>query len=225
MNRAIFAASIRSLLSATLGSTLLAIAGSASAATVSGTYSGFISEVDPALSSQFSKNDHFTFNFSYSGTGTDIDPYDPNIAIYLDLTQTVSVSVGTFAVSGNGGDLRVYNDDPFDLLFLNFTSPIAAPSVNGYTLDAMTFLGIGDPSLLPSEAPPDHYIPASAFYLNSFRLLFSKEVPSPWGGFYTLRASIGGGSGITPVPATLPLFLTALAGIGFAGWRRRGTGA
>ena len=220
MNRTIFAASIRSL----LGATLLAITGPAWAATVTGTYSGFVSEVDPVLSSQFSLYDPFSFNFSYSGTGTDIYP-DPGVAIYLDLTQTAFVTVGSFAASGDGGDLRVYNDGPYDLLFLNFTAPLAAPSVNGYTLVAMTYLGIGDPSLLPSEAPPDHYIPASAFYLNSFRLHFSKEVPSPDGGFITLRASIEGGTAITPIPATLPLLMTALAGLGFTGWRRRRTGA
>lgn len=220
MNRAVFAVSIGSLMSVVLLGAPLP----ASAATVSGSYSGFVSQVDPALSGQFSRNDPFVFSFSYGGTGTDIYP-DPGIAVYLDLTQTASVSVGTFAASGNGGDLRVYNNRPFDLLFLNFTSPTTAPSVNGYTLAAMNFLGIGNPSVLPSEAPPDHYIPASTFYLHSLNLLFSKDVPSPDGGFITVHASVTSSTEITPIPTTLPLLMTALAGLGFAGWRRRRTEA
>lgn len=117
----------------------------------------------------------------------------------LDLTLSGSASGSIGSAQRPGNDLLEYSAD-------NSTTSIDLAFSNDGTLTPLTSLA-GLPtstSALMAMLPGDSPVASGSFSLN---------------GFGTVNFNIA--LAATPIPATLPLFVSALGGLGFVTWRRR----
>ena len=73
--------------------------------------------------------------------------------------------------------------------------------------------------MFSSDALPTSYLASSLFTSSSFEVAFMDDQPTPH--FYFLSGKLDIPAAVTPIPAALPLFLTALGGLGLIARRRR----
>jgi hypothetical protein len=196
-------------------------AANANAATVTGVYYGELTtSSDPAFP-YLSVGETYRIAFSYDTSVADVDP-DPGSGQYPGaVSGNVAFSNG-FNLSFAGGIVYVGdNVEPGDSDYLNFGYQAAVTSnfpTGLYASNGITWTLVDlTRSALSSDQLPTSYLSAA---------LFAGE-----GRFDIGFAGIGRpGVGLTgtltsaPNPAALPLFASALAGLGFAGWRRRKSG-
>jgi hypothetical protein len=208
---------IRTLACAALAVLGAVLATPAAAGTVTGTYVGIVTNVDVPVNSQIAVNDPFSFTFSYDDTTPDSDP-QPFVGRYYSTTMTASGTIGSFAFSAGGGSndsVSVVTGSQFGF---NFMSPITGNAIGGFSLTDIN-VDLNHMISFPlNDALPSSYLAASLFKDGSFTFDFSDEIAgyfyvSEMTGTITLTA--------TPVPGALPLFASALAGLGFLARRRR----
>jgi hypothetical protein len=210
---------IRALTGAGLCMLAAAFAAPASALTVTGTYTGVVTSADGPIDSFIHANDAFSFSYSYETVGgTDILPGDPNTGEWHGISLTVTGSIGSyvFATGTPLGDnyVTVTNEGGFDRLVFDLAEPITGlvdtfhPAEIFLQLNALS-------TLFSSDALPDSHIPASLFTDGQFIIAYTDDVSV----FPNVHGTLSVAT--TPIPAALPLFLSALGGLGFAGWRRR----
>jgi len=197
----------------------IGLAAPASATTVSGTYTGRLTDVPLEIGGQFAVNDTFTFNFSYDSTVLDSDP-NPNFGVYNGALTIGSGSIGGYTFSGGPGDIFVNNTAGGDSIALGFLLSSGA-NVNGLIPFSASLTLQGPSSLLSSEALPSTFLAASLFSSTNSPFVMNLFNPSPFDFFSVIGQLNTAPVAATPIPAALPLFMSALAGLGFTGWRRR----
>ncbi len=200
----------------------LAGARPAAAGTVTGTYTGHVTGVDAPLNSTIAVNDAFSFSFSYDDTMTDAYPADPTFAQYPGNTISGSGSIGSFnfTVTSNPSNLVAVVNQPGNDRFGFAIVGLSGAVVSGYTPVGFSMeLGTTN-DVLATDALPTSYVLASLFQNRSFSLSFTDDPEglNPVQHYSFVSGTI---ATTTPIPAALPLFASALAGLGWAGWRRR----
>jgi hypothetical protein len=199
--------------------TALVAAMPASAATLGVTYSGVIHTVDAAGAGQFAPNDTFTFDILFDDTAPDTMGA-PTIGDYHGVTQyNGSFSNGYSFSSTTGTDrLAVYNG--FGVEFLGHD--LAAPMVGAYRLQMVSIL-FDDPAgmLTNGEARPTDLASLLSLSSDARVLLHFLDLgsSSAFGVFGTVTSASAVAQ--TPIPAALPLFASAIVGLGFFKRRRK----
>lgn len=195
----------------------------AQAATVGGVYYGTIDNTSDPAFPYLSLGDHYRIQFAYDTTVPDGFP-DPAQGYYPGAVSGRIDFDNGYNVTFTGGDFYTGNDvDPGDSDYLNFGSGAALTSnfptglytLGGFSVTLVDF----SRTVLDSDALPSAYLSAALFDIGP-------------GGFDIGFPGIGRpGVGLTgtltstPIPAALPLFATALGGMGWLGWRRKRTAA
>jgi hypothetical protein len=204
-----------------LGAALLALPVPASAATLGVNYSGVLHTVGAAGAGQFAPGDTFSFDILFDDSAPDTEGL-PIIGDYHGVTQyNGSFSSGyTFASTTGTDRLVVYNG--FGVEFIGHS--LAAPMIGGYQLQMISVL-FDDPTgtMTIGDALPTDL--ASLLSLSADARMFLHFVNfsdnSAFGVFGTVTSATA--LATTPIPATLPLLASAIAGLGFMGWKRRRT--
>jgi hypothetical protein len=202
-----------------LGAALFLSAAPASAATIGVTYSGKVTSVEAGGGAQFAIGDTFTFNFLIDDTTPDSQPM-PGIGIYYDAITsfTGSFSNGfhfTMDQASSGDDQVGVGNAATDGVFIT-TSTFLAPKVDAKQLVYLS-LSFYDPTgtMLNSEAIPTDLASLLAYTAPSpLMMQFGAD-----GQFFKVQGEIL--SAATPIPAALPLLMSAIGGLAFVGWRRR----
>jgi hypothetical protein len=221
---------------AALAAVLAAASAPAEASTVSASFTGHIREMfyvnnadgfayDVSDVAGIKVNDSFTIDYSYntgapiyytftsSAGSTGADYYATTFSLALDafhvaLTQP-KAEVEDFPDSSNYLDRFSMWGGPF---FGPVTSNIPSYSVDGMFLEQYllptVLQGIGLPT-----APID---PTLDILPYEFQLTLKDKTDTDYYISGTFRPLV-----TTPVPSALPLFVSALSGFGFLGWRRR----
>lgn len=192
----------------------------AKAATVSGVYYGAINQTSNPAFPYLAPGDSYRIQFSYDTSVPDGDPdsargyYENAISGKIDFSNGYNL---TFA----GGAIYVGNDfEPGDSDYLNFggfatiTSnfPTGLYSLNGFSVSLVDLTR----QVFSSDALPSAYLSAALF---AGEQRFDIGFGGPGGP--------GSGAGLvgtitsTPIPAALPLFASALGGLGVLRWRRQ----
>ncbi len=208
---------------AILGLSLLAA--TASAATVFVRLEGPVLTVDPLLAGLFSTSDRMQFDFRYESTEVDPNP-DPNQGFYFDVTDLFTVSVlGSFTISElqetifiTNDDLSAGGQDRFRLVRNFFPT---GPVFSGFEfIELSALLFDDDGTVFSSDKLPTSYGAPSDYEVNFLSIRW-KDASGAQGRITGAVDTIIAQSGVIPIPAALPLLLSALAGLGVVGWRRR----
>jgi hypothetical protein len=209
------------VLALALAAALIGLAIPASAATVGVTYSGVVTDVDPAGAGQFSAGDTFSFNLFVNDAAADQESMT-GIGVYFGITQFNGTFSNGYAFASTSGadNLLVFAGPGGSEVDFN-PQNLSAPAVGGYGLENV-LLTFRDPSgaMLPGEGiPTDLASLLSLSQSNNVTLLFLSASASfrVYGTVTAAAAAVGA----TPIPGALPLFASALGGLGFFGWKRR----
>jgi hypothetical protein len=194
----------------------------ASAATVTGVYTGIVSSVDAPLTGTFAIGQPLIFNFTYDDSADDA-VLDPHLGYYLGLSA--SGAIGAYTFSGAGIVTIDYDvNNHGDIFSLDAGTAGGAAAIDDYEPFDLDLDFHGSQGQLGSDALPQGFVDPSLFVGKA--RLFTFYFVSP-NNVALVRGNITGGAPIasTPIPAALPLFISALGGLGFAGWRRRRSAA
>jgi hypothetical protein len=160
-----------------------------------------------------------TYQVTFAASDFNFTPTPTPVVLgQIDVTFDPAASAGTLA---NG---------PATLDFLNFNVTNVGYFYNGFT-DELALGGIVVPGdiangMAPGNGHDDFEVWISSFSTAptfSFATYFTTADPlhiftSQTGA---VHVDVSQTLAATPIPATLPLFVSALGGIGFLGWRRR----
>jgi hypothetical protein len=164
-------------------------------------YNGGESAFSPIVPQQVAVGDQFTLNYDFGGTGVSADnitfAWASVDAQFTDPNEDVD-EAGTFSF---------LNKDGSTLLSLTFGSDTEGSRHIGqgsqfFNTGAIVFYGVSYSGTLTGASPSD----ARTY-----------NQPALWVDGTNLHAL----TAVTPVPAALPLFISALGGLGFVGWRRK----
>jgi hypothetical protein len=211
-----------------LGAALFLSALPASAATVEVLYSGTLISVDPAGASRFSVGDYFETGFLLDTTTPDTDGAS-EFGAYSGVTQFISTFASLYqSVSHTGADQLNVQNAWFGDRMIFYTEYPSAPHVGDFYLNNI-FIEFSDPSgaALSSDLMPTDFVGLlSLFPENTATFEFWSLTSNDYFqvvGKFTDAIQIGGTPPVatTPIPAALPLLVSALGGLGFVGLRRR----
>jgi hypothetical protein len=148
---------------------------------------------------------------------------NPKLGLYSNAITSLSGSFSngfTFSAT-TPGTLTVY-DNYFGTNGASLSANLPNTfGVNGYSTTSILFNLFGNPGIVSGDAIPDFPGLLSLTTQADFALGFLN--PSIF-NFAAVRGTITAittQTAVTPVPAALPLFISALGGLGFVGWRRR----
>jgi hypothetical protein len=208
-----------SLCTAIVGLSLFAVGtlDRASATTVSGVYSNTLD----TSSLGGTPTDAVAFTFAYDTNGPFVD-LSPDFRAYTGIAGTLTI--GSQSLTYSGGHLLIANNssglDEFSVEFDTNASPtLPNSSVNGtiygVTPRAFLFAFLDDNQLMLSSLLAPTSLDTS-LTTRQFEQLLLSDGQGPFsesGAALTLAE--------TPLPATLPLFTTALGVLGLLGFRRK----
>jgi len=211
------------------GAALLVSALPASAASIDVFYSGTLTSVDPAGASRFSVGDYFDTDFVLDTTSPDTDGAS-EFGGYYGVTQFISTFASLYqSMSHTGADWLSVQNTPWGDKVIFYTEYPSAPHVGDFYLNNI-FIEFSDPSgaALNSDVMPTDFAGLlSLFPENSATFEFWSLTGNDYfqvTGKFTEAVQVGGETppvATTPIPAALPLLMTALGGMGFMGWRRK----
>jgi len=203
-----------------LGAALFLSALPASAATVGVTYSGKVTSVSPTGTAPFAIDDTFSFTVVLDDTVPDSEP-TAGLGIYWGaITQlTGSFSNGYhFAMdpAAAAGTRLGIGNDVTDGISINAGGSFSGPLVDAKPLVSVS-LSFFDPTgnMLNSEGIPTDLVSVMAYSTTSSMFMSFGLA----GQFVYVQGEVL--SAATPIPAALPLLISALGGLGLVGWRRR----
>lgn len=216
----------------------LALASSAGASVMSGSYTAYLTDIDPALASRFKVGDLVEGSFQMQPDAVPKVRYPiyPNFLWYYfeEPFQSFSVTVGNYVGTSNPtwnyGDsgrnyVRVIDGEPSSGFHdvLGWRAGVAGESVNGLPVDAAGFLvGQSDGGAFNFESLSGSFT-LSDFDRNDFYLAFFDE-SLPWPG--AVRVARGTLSSLTlnlelpparelPTPSSLSLLSLAILAIAY----------
>jgi len=198
----------------------------ARAVTVSDSYHGHLNSIDPHLAGQFAPGDAFTVDITYETVSATDSAPSPAIGVYDFVLTSMTATIGshTFALDTGGipNSVRVDNDSLGRDLFIVNATPLGSP-VNGYDpFGVNIFLQDNTHALFSNDSLPQTTLAAALFSAGTLEFdVFDGSGTFP--NYYGVRAAIDIPAK-APVPASLPLFVSALGGLGWFGWRRRRIG-
>jgi hypothetical protein len=146
------------------------------------------------------QGDNVAYSWTMSSTPM-VDTYNPS---ELTITQYTGQAMGTSAALPAGNILYFYNEALFGG-GMGIQDPVNNVSLFDSAGDQVYSGDVTNPLFTTNEANP-------LFSIGTFSFADSS------GGHATLTISA---VAATPIPAALPLFASALGGLGFVGWRRR----
>jgi len=192
---------------------------SASANMIDVTYTGVVNAGPVGSNYVFDTSTSFSVSFQLNDAAMDEDP-NPKIGSYKAITNlSGSFSNGyTFSVAGPFYLTVSHQNGPVDSVLL-VSDGVTAPDVDGFPIDNVGIAFTGFSTMLSGDTIPDMGSLLSLSFLANLSLTFGANYEI---GVNTdiLTASVA----TTPIPAALPLLISALGGLGFAGWRRRRLG-
>jgi hypothetical protein len=190
----------------------------ATAAPVTFSFTGAVSDVHASLFPTFNTSQTLTGSYTFNSLTPDSNP-SGNIGRYNGTIQALTVNLGSYSATlGNSGSnfIEIRNQPLSDRYELR--APLTGPLVNGFS--PLRFrIELIDPSataftsdLLPTTPPS-----LSSFATSRFRIIFEDG-----NGNARVRGSLTSLTAV-PLPAAVLLFgagLIALVGLGAGGWRR-----
>lgn len=132
----------------------------AAADTITVSFTGTVNFVATDLASGFTVGDPVSGTFQYSSTLTDLLPADPVFGLYLGADAFAFDFGGYVATAAAGGSaVEVQNDmngGAFDLFKGSKTcnATCTAAAVDEFTLQGLTFLLSGSPTIFPNDSLP-----------------------------------------------------------------------
>ncbi len=214
---------------------VLGLAQQASAATLKITYTG-------AVAPAFNQTQVIDQTGVFGTAGADLAGKDYNLVFKVDTT------IGNYSTfSGTPSGDQVFGGISADLTITGHTYAYTGVGSPGGNFDiASTKPGLGSLTQqfslngVPSEVhvaltytnPPSGFptsiltpftltsCPAASCTFNGFFYAPAKTVPNS-GPLFGMLAFGSVSATVTPIPATLPLMVSALGGLGFAAWRRK----
>lgn len=193
----------------------------AEAVTVTGSYQGHVTRIDPQLAGQFALGDPFTVNFTYGTTGaTDTAPGLPDFGDYQLVFAAFTGKIGSYNFTLGGSDRLdvVVGSGVFDssLLLSSQVSGVPVAS-NDFPAEVDVVLYDHGHATIANDSLPTTFLPASLFAKKS---ILSFTVFDN-GQAYSVDAAFNQPT-TTPIPPSLLLFVSALGGVGVLGaWRRQ----
>jgi hypothetical protein len=164
-----------------------------------------------------------------------------SLAAFMSEAKATTIAIGPFSsasgliVLNNGvGNNLTFSSDTYSFS-LTDTANVSG-NFNFYTSDPHYWMDIDVAStagnLVHTTALSDHIDWSIPAFVAGTPGLFSLDLtPGDYvltltGGFgpYTGALALAAATAVTPIPAALPLFASALGGLGFVGWRRRKRG-
>jgi hypothetical protein len=195
----------------------------AHAVTVSDTYQGHVNSIDSHLATQFALGDTFNVDLTYETEfGTD-SASSPAIGIYDFVLTSMTATLGSHTFTLDPGaipnSVRIDNDSLGRDLFIVNAGPLGS-QINGYDpVNVNIFLQDDTHALFSDDSLPQSTLAAALFTSGTIEFeVFdgSGELPN----YYSVRAKVDIPAA-TPLPPTLPLFISAVGGLGWFGWKRR----
>ena len=162
------------------------------------------------------KADATTLNFALTGT------YTANWSLDSDPTPAGSSTVDDYTYFSHVTGL----DPSLLLVFYGGTAGtggVRFSTTPDPTTEAGATVDLAGDVIFTGTVGAPHFAPG--VYDVSFDYLVIPNLPTPLKTVVTITAASTGPVAATPVPAALPLLMTALAGMGFVGWRRRNAAA
>lgn len=209
---------MKGIFAAALFAGLVCVA-AANAATVTNVYYGkFITDSGlPYLS----VGDTYRIEFSYDTATPDADP-DPQFGLYNGTLSANVVFSNGYSLSFSGGTINIANDELVvsnsDFIGFSHLGPFTSNFPTGlYALNGISWYLVDDATrtALSSDKLPRFPLSTAPFDSGIGDLLIGfKGIGRPGEGLHGTVAS-------TPIPAALPLFVSALGGFGILAWRRR----
>lgn len=199
----------------------LALPTTASADTITVSFTGTVDFVASDLSSGFTVGDPVSGTFQYSSTLTDLLPADPVFGLYLGADAFAFDFGGYVATAAAGGSaVEVQNDNnggAFDLFKGSKTcnGTCTAAAVDEFTLQGLTFLLSGSPTIFPNDSLPTS-LDLTDFAQRNASLEFTNGVTGP-----VVAALIESMTVTVTVPEPSVLGLLGLGGLALATPRRR----
>jgi hypothetical protein len=191
----------------------------AAATSVTGTYTGKITYVDSGLTGFIDPNGTFSFDLTYEDSVADAVPELPVFAIYPNAGLASSGQVGGFHFTTGSGDISINTMSDKLVLAARYFAPFTTDLIPGFELQQVDFDFLApNPG---SDALPSPAILQSLLTSANITLMFGDSTGE--GGFYYVVGTFSLDVVKAPLPAALPLFLSALGGLGWLG-RRRGKG-
>jgi hypothetical protein len=200
------------------------------ASTVSATFTGHITDLNfgdvVAGAPNINVNDPFQITYSYDTTAPVIATMTSSVGgvgkEYRGGSFTLTIGGSQVAFGQSRVDVWDYPDttdiaDSFQVWSFN---PEGSGSANipGWSLDALFLDFYFLNTTFTSTNLPLNSLDAANDIGDYLQLTLN---PVGGGDSYYIFGSIKPAVATTPIPATLPLFASALGGLGFAGWKRR----
>lgn len=186
--------------------------------TITFTFTGTATSVNPLVASTFTPGDTLSGSLSFDSALVDSNA-NPNVGAYAPLSSLM-FTVGSYSPSfvAGSGLVRVVNGSPGSDQ-LSFTGDVTGPLVNGFRPYQLQ-LALTDPTGLAfsSDALPTAFA-SGQFAVSSFTFTFSNradpsDTTSPGTNFTGVQGTFSGSSGSpVPEPATLPLLAGGLAAV------------
>jgi len=217
----------RTALLLAFGALLLVHAVPASAYTVDVTYSGVVTSLDPNGGGRFALGDPFILSLVVDASAPDTDGAS-EIGNYFNVLGYIGLINNSYLFGSQSSPDQLYLwNFPDNDRAVFYTGQLSAPKVGAFHLDNV-WLQFEDltGAMLGSDAVPgdlagllslsqDNYV--------AFEFWSDTDVFTVYG---TVTSALQEGGppppvAATPVPAALPLLVSALGGLGFVGWRRR----
>jgi hypothetical protein len=191
---------------------------SASANLIDVTYTGLV-DVGPVGSNYiFTTSTTFSVTFRLNDATLDEDP-NPKFGWYNAITNFSGSFSNGYSFSVAGPFYLAVSDEngtPIDYVALQ-TAGVTAPDVDGFPINNVGISFYGDGAMLSGDAIPDLENLLSLSNAGGLALIFGPSYD------FAVNARIYTASAVaaTPVPAALPLLISAIGGLGFLGWKRR----
>jgi hypothetical protein len=191
----------------------------AAAAQFDVTYTGIVTQPVTTSDYTFSDTTTFTLTFRINDASPDLEPGDVNYGAYEPISNfSGAFSNGYTFTAGAPGPLAVGNSNTPGSDYVDLSTVlVSGPALDGYPFYWFSSAFYG--SMLSSDAIPDMASLLSLSDANGFDLLFGDNYEIQVVGVFTGASETR--VGVTPIPTTLPLFASALGGLGVTAWRRR----
>jgi hypothetical protein len=208
---------------ATVVVAMLAYVSNAQASTVAFSYDGIVTSALPIYSG-FQAGDTFNIQFSFESTTPDEHPLNPINGTYVNAIKGITFSSTNLNFTAGASDLLINS-----IAVTNYSVGAGSGATDEFLLDAsfggsvpVSYIQLKlrtlDLATFTSDQLPTSFLSTALFDITPFSM-------DTGGRFGLVFGILSDPVASTPIPAALPLFASALGGLGFVGWKRRKSAA